>query len=167
MAIGRLAGSLIKRAALPHTAGGWAFELGPELLFAGMAAASVPEGTPMMDRLMMAGEDFVLGAGGSLGGRLGGAAIGGKLGRSSARAMTSAIEQGAMAGGMVGGMGVPMFAPRPFADHLRRKAEEQMGAEQTARDQAIYEQGMLASHLANSPRVNGIDQMLMQVYSNG
>lgn len=166
--VGRLAGSLIKRAALPQSAGGWLWELGPEVLFAGMAAASLPEGTPVTDRLLMAGEDLLLGAGGSIGGRLGGAAVGSRFAnRKSTQAMTSAIEQGALAGGMIGGMGVPMFAPRPFADGMRRKAEEQMGAEQAAREQAIYQEGLLASQIANSPRVIGTDQLLMQVYGNG
>lgn len=167
MAVGRLAGALIKRAALPQSAGGWLWELGPEVLFAGMAAASLPEGTPITDRLMMAGEDGLLGAGGSIGGRLAGAAIGSRFGRGSRAALASAIDQGALAGGMIGGMGVPMFAPRPFADSLRRKAEEQMGAEQAAREQAIYEQGMLSSQIAHSPRVIGTDQLLMQLYGNG
>lgn len=165
--VGRLAGSLIKRAALPQSAGGWLWELGPEVLFAGMAAASLPEGTPVTDRLLMAGEDLLLGAGGSIGGRLGGAAIAGKINGGSMRGMANAMDQGALAGGMIGGMGVPMFAPRPFADGMRRKAEEQMGAEQAAREQAIYQEGLLASQIANSPRVIGTDQLLMQVYGNG
>lgn len=166
MAIPRLAGALIKKLALPQSAGEWALEVGPEVLFAGFAGASLPEGTPLQDRLLMAAEDLTLGLGGSMGGRVLGAGVGGRLANGSVSKMASAMGTGAMAGGMVGGMGVPMLAPRPFAAHLQAKAEQQMAAEQAARDQGIFEQGLMASaqYMADSPRVQGIDGVLAQLY---
>lgn len=166
MGIPRLAGALIKKVALPQSAGEWAMEVGPELLFAGMAGASLPEGASLQDRLLMAAEDLTMGLGGSMGGRVLGAGIGGGLNRGSVGKMASAMGTGAMAGGMVGGMGVPMLAPRPFAAHLQAKAEQQMAAEQAARDQGIFEQGLMASaqYVADNPRVEGADQLLMQLY---
>lgn len=171
MAIPRLAGALIKKLALPQSAGEWALEVGPEVLFAGFAGASLPEGTPLQDRLLIAAEDLTLGLGGSIGGRVAGAGLGQGFSSGARRGLNSeglkqAMSMGAMAGGMAGGMGVPMLAPRPFAAHLQAKAEQQMAAEQAARDQGIFEQGLMASaqYMADSPRVQGIDGVLAQLY---
>jgi hypothetical protein len=134
---------------LPKGAGGWAWELGPDLL--GAAAATAYAGP-------VAGlEDLALGVSGSFGGRMagGGLAYGiAKLTGQPAAEMRRMVQQYQGMGGMVGGMGLAMFGPRPFTDQMRREQQEQLLAQQQA------EQHWLMSQLTASPTVQNYDALL-------
>lgn len=134
---------------MPKGAGGWAWELGPDLL--GAAAATAYAGP-------VAGlEDLALGVGGSFGGRMagGGLAYGlSKLTGASPAQMRAMVQQGQGMGGMVGGLGLTMFGPRPFTDAMRKEQQEQLLAQQQA------EQHRLLSMVAGSPTVQNYDALL-------
>lgn len=163
MAVGRFAGKALKNAFIPRGAFNVATEVLPDILGATFAAASIDADPGRRAGVFL--EDLLLGVGGSFGGRalgaLGGLATHGRVrGPRSLRTALESAERGAGIGGMVGGYGAAMLGPRPFLDRLRAEEMERMSAEQRAREQAIYEQGLLASTLAGSPRVQGIDQLL-------
>lgn len=163
MGISRLAGQALRNAVIPRGAGSIALEFLPDVLGASLTAASI-DGDPGQ-RAGLFLEDLLLGVGGSFGGRaigaMGGLATHGRVrGPQSLRTALQSAETGAGIGGMAGGMGLAMLGPRPFLDRLRAEEMERMSAEQRAREQAIYEQGLLASSLAGSPRVQGFDQLL-------
>jgi hypothetical protein len=134
---------------MPKGVGGWAWELGPDVL--GAAAATAFAGPT-------AGlEDLALGVGGSFGGRMagGGLAYGiAKLTGKSPGQMRALVQQGQGIGGMVGGMGLTMFGPRPFTDQIRQQQQEQMLAQQQS------EQHWLMSQLAGAPTVQNYDALL-------
>ena len=136
---------------LPQGAGGWALEVGPDLL--GAAAATAYAGP-------VAGiEDAVLGLGGSAIGRMAGSALAynmARLGKSSPTAMRAMVQQGAGIGGMAGGMGAAMFGPRPFTDAIRQQQQEDLLAQQQIRD------NWLLSQAAASPAIQNYDALLSQ-----
>lgn len=141
---------------MPQGAGGWALELGPDLL--GAAAATAYAGP-------VAGvEDAVLGIGGSALGRMAGSALAYKmshLSKSSPSAMRAMVQQGAGIGGMAGGIGAAMFGPRPFTDAMRKQQEEEFLAQQQLREH------WLLSQAASSPAVQNYDALLSQIGLGG
>lgn len=163
MVVGRFAGKALNKALIPSGALNVATEVLPDILGATFAAASIDADPGRRAGVFL--EDLMLGVGGSFGGRaigaMGGLATHGRVrGPQSFRTALQSAQNGAGIGGMAGGMGLAMLGPRPFLDRLRAEEMERMSAEQRAREQAIYEQGLLASSLAASPRVQGIDQLL-------
>lgn len=144
--------ALVRRNVVPEGLGGWALEVGPDLGIATIVGAT--SGNPLLGF-----EDGVLGLGGSFGGRAAGALIGGMVGGRRGAAT------GAMVGGMTGGFGVPMLAPRPIADAVRREEEERLLAEQQLREQGIFEQGIMAGaqQIAAGPRVQTADEIAAQL----
>lgn len=168
--IPRLAGALIRRAIMPRSAGAIALETAPDVLGAGFTMLSAPEGTPMLDRLLIGAEDLTLGLGGSLVGRGVGGAAAARLNRGAPmRDMAEAIESSAGVGGMIGGMGGAMFGPRPIYGGMQARMEEEMRRKQEERERGIFEQGLMsaAEGVASSPRVEGLDQLLAGYYGYG
>lgn len=167
--IPRLAGALIRRAVMPRGAGAIAMEVAPDLLGAGFTMLSAPQGTPMLDRLLIGAEDLTLGLGGSMIGRVGGGALAGRFNTGSMKRMHEAIESGAGMGGMIGGMGGAMFGPRPFYGAMEQRMQEQLRKEQEAREQGIFQQGIMAAaqNVADDPRVIGADNLFGGLYGYG
>jgi hypothetical protein len=165
MGLERFAGYALRKALVPQGLANLAWEFGPDLAFAGLTAAAQPEGTSLQDRLLVGAEDFALGGlAGSLGGRAAGAATSLALSQGQRRLQRlDAAEHAAGMGGMIGSMVVPTFAPRPIAEGLRAQEEEKMSAAQRAREEDIYNQGLLASTLANNHHVQDIDWLISQV----
>jgi hypothetical protein len=134
---------------MPKGIGGWAWELGPDLL--GAAAATAYAGPT-------AGlEDLVLGVGGSFGGRMAGSGLAygiAKLSGQSPGKMRALVQQSQGLGGMVGGLGATMFGPRPFTDQMRQQQQQELLAQQQA------EQHWLMSQLTGSPTVQNYDALL-------
>lgn len=137
---------------MPKGAGGWAWELGPDLL--GAAAATAYAGP------VAGAEDAVLGIGGSFGGRMAGSALAYGLARFTGKTpaqMRQMVQQGAGMGGMVGGMGLAYFGPRPFTDAMRKQQEEELLAQQQIHD------SWLLSATASSPTAQNYDALLAQL----
>lgn len=166
MGLGRLAGALLKRSVLPQGAGAIAMEFAPDALGTAFTMMSLPQGTPLQDRLLVGAEDLALGVGGSLGGRALGGLGNGMLNRGSMQRMAGAIESGAGMGGMAGGMGLAMFGPRPMYDNIQKRLEEQARQQQEAQMQGVFEQGLMAGaqQLGQGPRITGIDNILSGFY---
>lgn len=160
MSIARFAGTVLKRAVLPRGAGQIAMEFLPDALGTGFTMMSLPEGTPLQDRMLVGAEDLTLGVGGSLGGRFLGGAAGGVLGRGMR------MQTGAGIGGMAGGMGLAMFGPRPIYDGIQQRLQQQAQQQQEVQMQGVFEQGIMAGaqQLGQGPRVTGIDNILSGFY---
>ena len=81
----RLAGDALKaignalKFIKPTSSGEALMRFGPEILYAGLAAGSAPEGTPLAQRLLVGGEDLAIGLGPSALGQLGGYGLGRKM----------------------------------------------------------------------------------------
>ena len=164
MSIARLAGTVFRRGLLPLGAGQAAMEFLPDGLGTIFTMLSLPEGTSIQDRALVAAEDSVLGVGGSLGGRLLGGMAGGAMGKGMAR--RAGIRRGAGIGGMAGGMGLAMFGPRPIYDGIQQRLQQQAQQQQDAQMQGVFEQGLMAgaNQIAQGPRISGIDNMLAGFY---
>jgi len=119
---------------LPQSAGEWTLRLGPEVGFAALDGIMAPEGTSLVDRGLLSGEGFLIGAGSSfLGsglGRLGGKAI---YGKRAAELGDEAYQQklaNATTAGDISASVLPVFTPRPIASHVYEQAMAQQSRQQ-------------------------------------
>lgn len=168
--INRYAAALVRQSMLPRSAGAIALEGLPDVAGAAFTMLGAPKDTPMLERWLIGAEDLMLGMGGSFVVRGVGGAMAARLNRGAPmRKMAEAIESGAGVGGMVGGMGGAMFGPRPFYSGMQARMEEEMRRNQEERERGIFEQGLMsaAEGVANSPRVEGLDQFLASYYGYG
>lgn len=140
-------------------------EFAPDALGSAFTMMSLPQGTPIQDRLLVGAEDLALGVGGSFGGRFAGG-MAGALAGGKPMQVRGAMRSGAGIGGMAGGMGAAMFGPRPFYGGIQARLEEQARLEQEQQMQGIFQQGIMAGaqDFAQEPRVIGIDNLLSTLY---
>lgn len=127
MAMGlRGLGELLKDI-LPQSKGELALRLGPEVGFALIGAGMAPEGTPLSDRIALAAEDMLIGAGSSFLGSGAGRAVGEVLypaAKFSNKAERAEKLSQAMTAGDILAAPLPMFAPRPIASGVYERAME-------------------------------------------
>lgn len=129
---------------VPQGVGGWAFELGPDLLAAGAATAFAGPAAGL--------EEGVLGIGGSFGGRFAGSSLAYGLARlqgKSPRVMRQMVQQGAGMGGLAGGLGLSYFGPRPLTDAARRQQEEELLKQQAVQDNPLLSGAVTAPQWQN------------------
>ena len=121
------------RVALPQTGRGWAMDVVPNALFAGLSAFSLPEGTDMATRFGAAGEDLATSLPLSLAGRLGGYGMARGFGKMRKRPLSrDSLEmvQGLSGAGLETIAWGSGLVPRPFAQGAWDRYNEQMQQEQ-------------------------------------
>lgn len=174
MSIGglRFAGQLLRhmapaaRASIPHGVRGITADVLPNLLFSGLSAASLPEGTPAWQRAGAAAEDLAFTLPLSWAGR--GLGYAGARGVSRAMKRPMGADDMAMVQGLSGGLleagaWSSGLLPRPFANAAFDKFHSQMEAQQqeqmALRDAQIREEtirrlggaGLLMSPMMGAP----------------
>lgn len=135
------------RVALPQTGRGWATDVVPNALFAGLSALSLPEGTDMATRLGAAGEDLATSFPLSIAGRVGGYGMARGIGKMRNRPLSRDsldMVQGLSGAGLEALAWGSGLVPRPFAQGAWDRYNEQMQQEQmqqqAMRDQEIRNQ---------------------------
>lgn len=155
---------------MPSSALDWALEFGPDALYAGFAAASMP-GASTEERLGIGAEDFAInGLVGSFGGRLAGGALGLALSRGkSGRARNAAIRSAAGTGGFIGSLGMGFSGIRPYYNSVADRLAEEQSALYQQQQESLLQQGiaMGSQQIAASPRVAGAGSLLDQLASYG
>lgn len=126
----RMAGLLqaIKQAALPAGKAQKALTVGPDLVLGGLTAASMPEGTTPLERLLIGGETAVGSFGAGVFGRLAGTEIAKRIAPNNLEAQQTVGTLTEMLAGFT-----PL--PTPYRDsvlqeRLRREQEQQQLAQQ-------------------------------------
>lgn len=145
---------------VPQNSRGWIAEVAPNLIFAGMSAATLPEGTDAGLRAGAFAEDLLTSVPMGLLGGVGGAGLARGIGRMRGRALS---EESAGLARMLTGTGLETSAmmsgmlPRPFAtkafeDYQARVSEEEQQRQAIERQeierQAIEQMGGLGALVA-------------------
>ena len=159
MAMGLKNLGALLRDILPQSKGEWALRLGPEAGFAVIGAGMAPEGTPLSDRIALAAEDMLIGAGSSFLGSGAGRAVGEALypaakyaGKSAERAQK--LSQ-AMTAGDILAAPLPMFAPRPIASGVYERAMEGQSKREQEQLVAQEEERLMQEALLSSLLTGG------------
>lgn len=144
---------------LPKTKGEWALRLGPEAGFALIGAGMAPEGTPIGDRIALAAEDMLIGAGSSFLGSAAGRGVGGVMYPESRFAKNpqeraEKLSQ-AMTAGDILAAPLPMFAPRPIATGVYERAMEGQSKREQEELLAQEEERLMQEALLNSLLTGG------------
>ena len=143
---------------LPQSVPELALRLGPEAGFALIGAGMAPEGTPLGDRLALAAEDMLIGAGSSFLGSGVGRAVGGALypaAKFTDRAERAQKLSQAMTAGDILAAPLPMFAPRPIATGVYERAMEGQSKREQEQLLAQEEERLMQEALLNSLLTGG------------
>lgn len=143
---------------LPQSKGELALRLGPEAGFALIGAGMAPEGTPLSDRIALAAEDMLIGAGSSFLGSGAGRAVGGALYPTAK--FTNPAERAqklsqAMTAGDILAAPLPMFAPRPIATGVYERAMAGQSKREQEQLLAQEEERLMQEALLNSLLTGG------------
>lgn len=145
---------------LPQDTKGWIAEVAPNLIFAGMSAATLPEGTDPGLRAGAFAEDLLTSVPMGLLGRMGGSGLAHGIGRMRGRALSSestGLAQmltgtGLETSAMMSGLMPRPFATKAFEDYQARVSEEEQQRQAIERQeierQAIEQMGGLGALVA-------------------
>jgi len=135
------------RAAIPQTARGIAADVAPNLLFAGLSAASLPEGTDAGLRAGAFAEDLLTSVPLSWAGRAGGYGVARGIGRMRGRPLSdesSSMIQGLSGGGAEAAAWTLGLVPRPFAgaafDQYNQRMQDEQLQQQALREMEVRNQ---------------------------
>ena len=144
---------------LPQSKGEWALRLGPEAGFALIGVGMAPDGTPLGDRIALAAEDMLIGAGSSFLGSGAGRAVGDVLYPASKFAGNGAERAAKLSQAMTAGdilaAPLPMFAPRPIATGVYERAMEGQSKREQEQLLAQEEERLMQEALLNSLLTGG------------
>ena len=144
---------------LPQSKGEWALCLGPEAGFALIGVGMAPDGTPLGDRIALAAEDMLIGAGSSFLGSGAGRAVGDVLYPASKFAGNGAERAAKLSQAMTAGdilaAPLPMFAPRPIATGVYERAMEGQSKREQEQLLAQEEERLMQEALLNSLLTGG------------
>jgi hypothetical protein len=144
---------------LPQSKGELALRLGPEAGFALISAGMAPEGTPLSDRIALAAEDMLIGAGSSVLGSAAGRGAG-ELMYPASKYLKDPTERAkklsqAMTAGDILAAPLPMFAPRPIATGVYERAMEGQSRQEQEQLLAQEEERLMQEALLSSLLTGG------------